>query len=251
VPRAASAVEIQREYYTATADRYDSMHGHEGADDPEARRFIVPILRSLEISSLLDVGSATGRGLRDLAADLPARLVCGVEPVGALVRQGLDAGITQKIPLFQASGDALPFADKSFDAVSEFCILHHVADPSKVVTEMLRVARRAIVIVDTNRFGQGSWPVKLFKLFLYKMNLWSTYNFMRTRGKRYLISEGDGLFYSYSVFDSYDLVADWADRILLFPSLPGKSKSWFHPLLTSPGVVLIAIREASEPTARN
>jgi ubiquinone/menaquinone biosynthesis C-methylase UbiE len=240
------AVEIQRKYYTKTASRYDTMHCHEGADDPECRRFVIPILHSLRISSLLDVGSATGRGLRDLASELPGTFICGVEPVAALVRQGVEAGNTQTISLLQASGDALPFAEASFDSVSEFATLHHVANPSAVVKEMLRVARRVAVIVDCNRFGQGSLPAKLFKLFLYKMRLWKAFNFVRTRGKHYQISEGDGLFYSYSVYDSYDLVAAWADRILVLPSGPAHSRSWFHPLLTAPGVVLIAIREPRE-----
>jgi ubiquinone/menaquinone biosynthesis C-methylase UbiE len=120
--------------------------------------------------------------------------------------------------LLQASGDALPFADASFDAVSEFSILHHVPDPSAVVAEMLRVAHRVVVIADSNRFGQGSWPARLFKLFLYKVGLWHAFDFLRTRGKRYQISEGDGLFYSYSVYDSYDQVAHWATRILFLPS---------------------------------
>lgn len=237
------AIQIQRRYYTETASRYDSMHAHEGADDPECRKFIISILRSLKIESLLDVGSATGRGLQDFAAELSGALICGVEPVSELVRQGVTAGNNQAVSLLQASGEALPFADASFDGVSEFAILHHVPNPSAVVREMLRVARRAVVIVDCNRFGQGSLPARLFKLFLYKIGLWHAFNFVRTRGKRYQISEGDGLFYSYSVYDAYDLVSAWADRILVLPNGPTRSQSWFHPLLTAEGVILIAIRE--------
>ncbi len=245
------AVEIQREYYTETASRYDSMHAHEGADDPECRKFIIAILRSLEVRSLLDVGSATARGLKDFAEGFPGALVCGVEPVTALVQQGVAAGNTRTVPLLQASGEALPFGDGSFDAVIEFSTLHHVPNPSAVVREMLRVARRAVVIADCNRFGQGPLPARLFKLFLYKIGLWHAFNFVRTRGKHYQISEGDGLFYSYSVYDTYDLVASWADRILVLPSGLTHSRSWFHPLLTSEGVILIAIREPAEPSKKN
>jgi ubiquinone/menaquinone biosynthesis C-methylase UbiE len=240
------AVEIQRKYYTNTAPRYDSMHAHEGADDPACRRLIISILRSMEIQSLLDVGSATGRGLQDFAAMLPGALVCGVEPVRALIKQGVSAGNTQTISLLQASGDALPFADASFDAVSEFSTLHHVPNPSAVVREMLRVARRAVVIVDCNRFAQGSLPTRLFKLLLYKIGLWYAFDLVRTRGRRYQISEGDGLFFSYSVYDSYDLVESWADRLFILPSGLTHSRSWFHPLLTAEGVILVGIREAGE-----
>ena len=241
-----AAVQIQRRYYTETAASYDIMHARESVDSPYCLALVTAVLRGLEIQSLLDVGSATGRALRAFAAALPGTLVCGVEPVAALVQQGTVAGVTESISLLQASGDALPFADASFDAVSEFSVLHHVPEPTAVVAEMLRVARRVVVIADSNRFGQGSWPVKLFKLFLYKVGLWHALNFVRTRGKRYQISQGDGLFYSYSVYDSYDQIAQWATRILVLPSGPISSRSRVHPLLTADGIFLIAIREPGE-----
>lgn len=151
-----AAVQIQRRYYTETAASYDAMHARESIDSPDCLALVSAVLRGLEIQSLLDVGCATGRGLREFAAALPGTLVCRVEPVAALVQQGVVAGVTESLSLLQASGDALPFADASFDAVSEFSILHHVPDPSAVVAEMLRVARRVVVIADSNRFGQGS-----------------------------------------------------------------------------------------------
>jgi len=239
-------VSLQRQYYTETASRYDDMHADEGLGDPAISQFVVAILRQLEVESFLDVGSATGRGLPLFASALPGTQIWGVEPVAALLKQAAEAGVTQTARLVQASGEALPFANASFDVVCEFSILHHVPNPSAVVREMLRVSRKAVVIVDSNRFGQGSLPARFFKLFLYKMGLWHAFNFVRTRGKRYQISEGDGLFYSYSVYDSYHLVAEWADRILLVPSGSTRSKSWFHPLLTAEGIILIAFRKTQE-----
>jgi hypothetical protein len=109
---------------------------------------------------------------------------------------------------------------------------------------MLRVARRAVFICDSNRFGQGSRIARLTKLALYKTRLWNPYTYLRTRGKGYMITEGDGLAYSYSVYDSFELVARWADRIILVPSEPkGKASSWFHPLLNSAGVLMCAIKD--------
>jgi SAM-dependent methyltransferase len=126
------------------------------------------------------------------AADCPGwpqglsnRLICGVEPVEALVRQGISSGVNQGLPLLLASGDALPFADKSFDAVCEFGILHHVPEPARVIKEMLRVARNVVVISDANRFGQGPLPLRIIKLLLYKLKFWNVFDFLRTRGKRY------------------------------------------------------------------
>ena len=108
---------------------------------------------------------------------------------------------------------------------------------------MLRVARKAIIITDGNRFGQGRPAVRLLKLFLYKTRLWGAVNFLKTRGKGFLVTEGDGLAYSYSVYDSFELIADWASRVIMIPVDTAKPRSWLHPLLTSAGVIVCALKE--------
>jgi ubiquinone/menaquinone biosynthesis C-methylase UbiE len=102
----------------------------------------------------------------------------------------------------RGSGAALPFADSSFDVVCEFAVLHHVPNRNAVVKEMFRVARKAVLISDSNRFGQGPRAARLIKLGLYKTKLWKAYNYLRTSGKGYRVTEGDGVAYSYSVYDS-------------------------------------------------
>jgi ubiquinone/menaquinone biosynthesis C-methylase UbiE len=237
------AVKIQRTYYTHTAAQYDSMHANEGATDPAVTKYVHGFLQVLNVRSVLDIGCATAQGTASLQSALPDAFVCGVEPVAALADRALEGGIAPRFQLLRATGEALPFGDAAFDAVCEFGMLHHVPQPAAVVKEMLRVARRAVFICDSNRFGQGSFPARLVKLVLYKARLWPLYTHLRTGGRGYMITEGDGLFYSYSIYDSYDLVAAWADRIFLIPSAPGKATSWFHPLLTSSGVILCAVRE--------
>ncbi len=54
-----------------------------------------------------------------------------------------------------ASGLALPFKDDGFDAVVESSVLRHVSDPKAVVSEMIRVARKAVFLVDSNIFGRA------------------------------------------------------------------------------------------------
>ena len=44
--------------------------------------------------------------------------------------------------LLRGSGYELPFEDEAFDAVFECGVLHHVAEPGRVVGEMVRVAKR-------------------------------------------------------------------------------------------------------------
>jgi ubiquinone/menaquinone biosynthesis C-methylase UbiE len=238
------AVEIQRAYYTATASRYDSMHAHEGGTDPFITTFVCAIVRMLGANSVLDVGTATGRGICDLKRELPGLFVCGLEPVDAFIEQAIKDGNTSHVTIIRGTGEALPFPDRSFDVVCEFATLHHTASPNTVVQEMLRVARRAIIVCDSNRFGQGPMLARLIKLALYKARLWKIVDFLRTGGKGYMITEGDGLAYSYSVYDSHSLIARWADRIILIPNDSQKnSRSWFHPLLNSGGVLLCAIKD--------
>ena len=127
-------------------------------------------------------------------------------------------GIFESGSLVQGRGDALPFADASFEAVCEFAILHHVPDPRIVVAEMLRVAKKAVIISNSNRFGQGPMFLRVVKLILWKLRLWGAFNYVRTSGKGYQITEGDGLSYSYSVYDSFDQIAQWADRVFVISS---------------------------------
>ena len=75
------------------------------------------------------------------------------------------------------------------------------------------------------------------------LGLWNVYDYLRTKGKHYQISEGDGIFYSYSVYDNYDQVRSWAERIFLFSTGNTRCWSWFHPLLNSNGVLLVAVRK--------
>ena len=237
------AIAIQRNYYTQTAARYEEMHQHEGAGDSAHMDFIISMLRMLQAKTVLDVGTASGRALRTLKTAIPELFLCGIEPVAALLGEGVSYGNAESGALIQGKGDALPFADKSFDVACEFAVLHHVADPRAVVAEMIRVARKAVILSDSNRFGQGPMLLRFVKLALWKTGLWGTFNYLRTHGKGYTITEGDGLSYSYSVYDSFDQLARWADRVILIPAEITKPSSWAHPLLTSGSVIVCAIRE--------
>jgi ubiquinone/menaquinone biosynthesis C-methylase UbiE len=237
-----SAESLQAKYYEQSASAYDSMHN--ASEDHEhnlALQYIEMISNARGLRTFLDVGAGTGRGicfLRDRGKE-----VRGIEPVAAMIERAELNGVP-KGHLLQGSGYELPFEDESFDAVFECGVLHHVAEPSRVVEEMIRVAKRAIFLSDSNRFGQGSHSARLLKIALYKCGLWPAARFLQTKGKMYTISEGDGLGYSYSVFDSYDQLAGKAKQIWLLPTTREQSncKSWAHPLLTSTHVLLCAFK---------
>lgn len=197
MPRSVDrGIALQRKYYTETAESYEEMHELEPGSDPADVDFIIAMLRMLQVRTLLDVGTASGRTLRNLNSAIPELRICGVEPVGALLNQAVGRGSSTSGALIQGQGQALPFADKSFDAVCEFATLHHVPDPAAVVAEMLRVSKKAVFLSDCNRFGQGHLFLRLLKLALYKARLWGAFNQLRTFGKGYQLTEGDGVAYS-------------------------------------------------------
>lgn len=229
----------QRLYYERTADRYDDQHVRDGDEHGVALEFAAAIMSSLGVRSVLDVGAGTGRAGRRLR---PAFQVTELEPVQSLLAQAAAANGSSRLRQVRGSGYQMPFPDESFDAVCETGTLHHVRRPSWVVEEMLRVARKAVFLSDSNRFGQGSLLARLTKLGLYKSRLWPVFRFVQTKGRWYHWSEGDGVAYSYSVYDSLEVVAAWADQVFLIPVKPVPRIGWAHPLLTTNNVLLCGIR---------
>jgi ubiquinone/menaquinone biosynthesis C-methylase UbiE len=197
-----------------------------------------------DAKTVLEIGAGTGREICRLSNAMPDLSVRGIEPVTALVEQAAKKNRVPANTILQAVGEHLPFRDCSFDVVYSVAVLHHVRHPNVIVREMLRVARRAVIIIDGNRFGQGGWPVRLLKLGLYKAGLWKIANYLKTAGNGYLITAGDGLAYSYSVYDSFELLADWAEQLIIIPADPCEATSWFHPLLTAGGLLVCAVKKA-------
>ena len=195
-------VSIQRAYYAATAQQYDKLHIE--ADDQHnfALAFMSSIISLYNIASVLDVGAGTGRALVALKSSFPDIRLVGLEPSGELREIAYQKGIPHE-SMVDGDSCSMPFKDGEFDLVCEFACLHHVPDPAKAVSEMLRVSRRAIFISDSNNFGQGSVLLRCLKQTINTFGLWRVANLIKTKGNGYSISDTDGLFYSYSVFDNY------------------------------------------------
>src|SRR5205807_1225287 len=81
------------------------------------------------------------------------------------------------------ASEALPYPDASFDAVVAIGVMHHVPDPSAVVAELVRVARRAVFISDANIYGAGSPASRIFKLALARTGLLRPLNRVRRGGR--------------------------------------------------------------------
>jgi SAM-dependent methyltransferase len=198
----ADEVKLQRQFYADTAAKYDAMQISEQDEHQFALAILSAMIEFHGIKSVLDVGSGTGRALRYLKSRHPGVRFVGVEPVEALRKVGHQAGLSPD-ELKDGDINALAAADGEFDLVCEFAVLHHVPKPKQAVAEMLRVARKAIFISDANNFGQGGLMSRCLKQGINALGLWRVFNWLRTGGKGYHVSAGDGLFYSYSVFNDY------------------------------------------------
>ncbi len=199
-------VSRQQDYYRTTAGQYEAMHVHPLDEHGIALALLAGLARHIGVRSILDVGAGTGRAILLLQDYLPGVRVTGIEPVDEMREIGHARGIARDV-LIAGSGEALPYADDSFDLVIETGVLHHVADPALVVREMCRVAARGVLISDSNNFGQGSPLARRAKAALDRLGLWRAAIWLSTRGRMSKWSEGDGVFYSYSLFDALPILA--------------------------------------------
>ncbi|MBA2542088.1 MAG: class I SAM-dependent methyltransferase [Deltaproteobacteria bacterium] len=121
------------------------------AFNPEAWRELVPlfspeaeiaaILDALgDASDVVDVGGGTGMITQAVARRAP---VLVIEP-SAAQRDHLPAGITAR----EGRIEALPLPDHAYDAALATWVLQYTDDPLRAVTELARVSRRRVVIVQ-------------------------------------------------------------------------------------------------------
>ena len=205
----APSVTLQREYYQRTAADYDRMHPIE----PQHRLALHMMLgacRMLDVQTILEVGCGSGRVLNEIG-NFDSRLHrIGVEPSAALL------GHAKQTPgsgaqLLVADGNHLPFVDGAVDIACAFAVLHHVPRPKQVLLEMLRVARVGVFVSDSNNFGQGGAIARRAKRMLNALGLWRVADWIRTGGKGWHYSDGDGVFYSFSLFTHLHWISQFAD----------------------------------------
>ncbi len=195
-----NAAHEQQSYYERTAAEYDTNHLREPEHEFSLSQ-LLGIVRYHGFSSLLDVGAGTGRVLRHAKQHLDGVKLCGIEPVAALRAVGYANGLSPD-ELREGNALQLDFPDNSWDVVCAFGILHHIKDPEAAILEMCRVARHGVFFSDMNNYGCGSVAQRVLALGLRSIGLWKPFQFVKNGFKYEKFSPGDGIFYSYSVFDS-------------------------------------------------
>jgi ubiquinone/menaquinone biosynthesis C-methylase UbiE len=232
-----SEIELQRNYYANNACLYDSMHLNEKDEHYFSLLWLEGIIEFHDIKKILDIGAGTGRVARFLKSRNPELEIISLEPVRELREVGYANGLS-KDELINGDATKLPFQNDAFDLVCEFGILHHIKNPENVVNEMLRVSKVGIFISDSNNFGQGSYISRTIKQLINAVGLWKLADFIKTKGKGYSISEGDGLGYSYSVFDNYKDISRQCKTHILNTAGAG-----INPYKTASHIALLGIKK--------
>ena len=224
-------VAAQREFYAATAGGYDDTHDFR--QHYTGLRHVAAYLHALEVRSVLDTGCGTGLGMRFLTRALPALEVHGNDPSSELLEIASERHGIASERLDCVASDRLPYPDEAFDAVVETGMLHHVPEPGPIVAEMLRVARKVVFISDTNSFGLGRLPARLAKLTLARAGLLERVTRLRRGGHAWYYSEGDGVAWDYSVFDSLPALRSSCREVVVIPTGDPGPLSESFPLLFS------------------
>ena len=99
-----------------------------------------------------------------------------------------------------------------------------------------------VFISDSNNFGQGGRAARAVKQLVNSLGLWPALNYLKTRGRGYTITEGDGLAYAYSVFTSYPLIRSSCSTVHLFNTTFSAS---VNPYRGAPHVALAGIKPVS------
>ena len=88
---------------------------------------------------VLDVGTGDGSIAQSWGSNVPGLIVEGID---VLVRP------TTHIPVRGFDGLHIPYQDKSVDVVTLIDVVHHASDPRRLLAEVSRVARNAVIIKD-------------------------------------------------------------------------------------------------------
>ena len=148
-------------YCSAAAQR------HLDAIDSTLVEHAVGLLRGCPQGRALDIGTGPGQIVIKLARRLPQWTFVAVDRSPGMIAQAranlaaAGGNLGRRVELDLADGNHLPFADGSFDLVMCNSVLHHLAAPSKLLSEMGRLvsANGGILLRDLRRPNRLAYPL--------------------------------------------------------------------------------------------
>ena len=226
-------------YYARTAGSYDAAHVRSNDEHSVALLRTLPFVKDMKISSILDVGSGTGRSLRWYSEQIPDAFLTGIDRSPDLLE--LAREYLPNADLQQGIAESLPFEDKVFDMVCATGMLHHVSDPDQCIKEMFRVSRVAVLISDHNNFAFGYDLTRRSRLLLFACGLLTAATFVKQGFRTQGYSEGDGYWYPYSLLNSYRLISRLSEDVILLPTRPVNAGNLANMLLSQSHLAIWAI----------
>ena len=163
-----------------------------GCDFEGERWFIIEQALPLE-GSILEVGSGWGffttglveRGYRVTGVDVSADDI-------AFAKWNMERlELMAKVDLHVASGEKLPFPERSFNAIFSVNVLHHLESPLKVVDEMIRVLAPEGKIIVSDFSDEGFDVANKVHAINGEKHLRMGVPFLEV--KKYLIDKGLGV----------------------------------------------------------
>jgi demethylmenaquinone methyltransferase/2-methoxy-6-polyprenyl-1,4-benzoquinol methylase len=137
-----------------TYDRYARLLSL--GQDPRWRQFLVARMNVGPADTVLDVATGTGA----VALELIRRKRCtvvGLDQSPEMLAEARER-LGPDVRLVEATADALPFSDASFDGLTFTYLLRYVADPGATLRELARVVRPGRTIAGLEfALPQGAW----------------------------------------------------------------------------------------------
>ena len=123
--------------------------------------------RERERGRALDIGTGPGQIVIKLAKRLTEWKFVGVDRSPGMIAQAkanlafASGELAGRVEFQVADGNRLPFPDGSFDLVICNSVLHHLAEPEKLLSEMSRLVNSggAILLRDLRRPGRFAYPL--------------------------------------------------------------------------------------------
>ncbi|MGE5041738.1 MAG: class I SAM-dependent methyltransferase [Candidatus Levyibacteriota bacterium] len=132
-------------------------------DDPwqvathKQHAWMLKIIKKEKPTSLLEVGCGFGRNLKFLHENNIASDMTGIDISGEMIRRARKYIHNRKVHLKVGNILNIPFKDTSFDLVFTHGVLMHVPnkDVKEALSEMKRVAKESLMMVEQNYGGNG------------------------------------------------------------------------------------------------
>jgi len=134
----------QAEYWAENTNLRPYNHPVVQAFAQQRVQFIHSLLQSQRLDNALDVGCGDGFGMQSMQSII--KVIHGCDKSYKMI----EANPANDDYLKHCDAYELPYKDSEFDLVYSWELLHHVESPQKIVTEMMRVASKAVLLCEPN-----------------------------------------------------------------------------------------------------